>query len=124
MTFHVAYSTFTKAVGVTFNNPNGESRQKIIRKKVRPGMRLNLMREPNNPYDPYAFAVVLPSGEQIGYLSRRTAENYVKFVDNRTMLLTAVVKDVTDGGLIFKRTYGVNIEITVLEKDPPYKRPK
>lgn len=81
-------------------------------------MKLHLLREPGNSYGKSAIAVKLLSGEQIGYLSHHVSETYVKFIDNGTTILTAKVINITGGGLIFKRTLGVNIEIDVHEKNP------
>lgn len=58
----------TKVVGVT-----QPGRQDLIKKRVKAGMRLLLVAEPDNPVDPLAIAVYIPAGTlkgsaQIGYL--------------------------------------------------------
>ena len=57
----------TKLVGVTHENQDGKNRQKLI-KKLKPGQRLTLKREPNNQFDKDAIGVFGFSGDQLGYL--------------------------------------------------------
>jgi hypothetical protein len=52
--------------GVTFDNPDGSSRQDIV-KSCRPSEDLILVREPNNKHDPDAMAVYDSGGRQLGY---------------------------------------------------------
>jgi hypothetical protein len=59
----------TKVVGVTHKNPDGTERQKII-KKCKNGERVNLIRQPDNPYDKWAVGVFRQSGEQIGWIDK------------------------------------------------------
>lgn len=58
-----------KVVGVTFANPDGDSRQSII-KKCAPGDDVELRPEPHNKFDKTAIAVVTASGKTLGYLPR------------------------------------------------------
>lgn len=64
---------FQSVAGETFDNPNGTSRQSIL-KKAKPGQEVVLLPEPDNQYDPEAVAVYLlgsgGSTAQIGYLPR------------------------------------------------------
>ncbi len=69
-----AYVIDSKVVGVSKENSNGFSRQEIIKKEVAEGDLLNLELEPHNVFDPKAVKVLSKSGNQIGYLSRETAE--------------------------------------------------
>ncbi len=71
----------TKVVGVTYPNPDGSDRQKIIR-KCRPGEALALVHEPNNRHDENAMAVRRfkmfgKLGAQLGYLSAGNAKRLV-----------------------------------------------
>ena len=74
-------SFFTKVAGVTFNNTgsNTENRQRIIAELLRKGSLeenagLDLVREPENPYDPNAIAVIAPDGRQVGFLPQDVAQ--------------------------------------------------
>lgn len=55
--------------GVTYENPNGSSRQNILR-GCQKGDILTLVRELDNPYDSNAVKVCLSSKEKSGFLSR------------------------------------------------------
>jgi len=46
--------TYTKIAGTSHTNPDGTSRQKLI-KKLKEGASLDLVREPDNPYDKNAI---------------------------------------------------------------------
>jgi HIRAN domain len=59
--------------GVTHKNRDGSDRQRIL-KSCRPGMRVRLAREPDNPVDPHAVAVRIAGGQQIGYLEAEVAQ--------------------------------------------------
>jgi hypothetical protein len=58
---------YTRATGVTFKNPDGTDRQKIIA-KCHQGEPLRLEREPGNIHNPRAVRVLTHGGQQIGYL--------------------------------------------------------
>lgn len=58
---------YTKVAGVTHPNSDGSDRQKII-VRCRVGEHVQLVREPDNPYDRYAVRVLNQAGEQIGYI--------------------------------------------------------
>ncbi len=62
-----------KVVGVSFTNPDGKSRQRIIA-GCYPCELLQLRPEPENPVDKNAVVVLRASGEQIGYLQADQAE--------------------------------------------------
>ena len=80
-------SIHTKIRGVTKGNPDGASRQQIIKQWCRSGDALFLIREPNNPVDPNAIQVRrivysdVPNkprlAEQIGYVSLELAGHLV-----------------------------------------------
>lgn len=116
--FTVAPQTFhSKVAGVSWSNPNGKSRQDVIRAYCRPGMPLVLRREPENPYDANAVGVWIRTRVflffetelQIGYLNRSVAREIAEHVDNGGPV-TARITEVT-GGSTEKPTYGVNIEL-------------
>jgi hypothetical protein len=63
---------FLGVAGESFNNPDGTSRQKII-KAIEPGNVAYLMVEPDNEHDGQAVRVLVPHegmAAQIGYLPR------------------------------------------------------
>ena len=60
-----------KVVGVSFNNDDGTSRQKLL-SKVNKVSEITLVREPNNTYDSGAVAVYA-DGKQVGYLGTHYA---------------------------------------------------
>lgn len=55
-----------KVVGITFNNDDGTSRQKVL-SKVNKVSKITLVREPENKFDTSAVAVYA-DGKQAGYL--------------------------------------------------------
>jgi len=80
----------TKIRGVSFSNPNGASRQEIIRQFCRVGDALLLMREPANPVDSNAVAVIricrgtdgkTEFGDLLGHLSREIARDLALHFD-------------------------------------------
>ena len=76
-------SFHTKIVGVTFDNPNGENRQDVIRNlyiNTQTPFHLDLTLEYNNPHDPNAVAVYSPAGDQVGFLSRSVATQVSKWL--------------------------------------------
>ncbi len=100
----------TKVVGVTFNNDDGTSRQKILR-KCRVGESVRLIRWPMKKH-PNAVKVMRETGEQLGYLSSEVAESLVPDMDKGAKL-EAKISFLTGGGLLLKRTRGCNIRITI-----------
>jgi len=101
--------------GVTKQNPDGTDRQALLQSLV-PGQELRLVREPTNPYDRYAIAVLRTSGEQLGYVpagDRRLADHMDMGGD-----VSAKVATVKGGpGILgiffaaFRRPFGCVIEI-------------
>lgn len=79
-----------KVVGVTFANPDGRSRQDVIKQLMtQPNVAIGLIREPNNQYDRNAVAVWTPFG-QIGYIGREYAAIIADMMDNSATKFTAV----------------------------------
>ena len=66
-----------KVVGVTRDNPDGSSRQKIAR-MLSERDELELRPEPKNPFDKNAIAVYTSAGKQIGYLEARLAAEFTR----------------------------------------------
>jgi len=60
------------AVGERFENEDGTSRQEELA-RCRPGEQVQLVREPENPHDRMAVAVVSCRGIKVGYLRRDRA---------------------------------------------------
>lgn len=105
-------SFFTKIAGVTFRNPDGSSRQRIIR-ECRVGEALLLTREPDNPVDKFAVAVRRINGQQLGYLGQQiTREGHssgLAWNMDRGDRYLCRISSITGGGP--GRSHGVNIEI-------------
>lgn len=104
----------TKVVGVSHDNPDGSSRQQLIRKHCKKGVMMMLVPEPDNTFDPNAVAVYVYKSKligksiraQIGYLKSDVAKEF------HTMTkVHAKIADVT-GGTKDKATMGVNLQIT------------
>lgn len=102
----------TKLAGVTFKNSDGSSRQAALRSCV-VGEVLELRREPKNPYDPNAVAVVRGTGDQIGYLSRFRAWQ-VALQMEAGRRYTAVITQINRGPFRWfrPRLVGANIRVT------------
>jgi hypothetical protein len=119
-------SFYSKLAGVSHPNDDGTSRQNYIRKFCKPGMRLVVVREPANPYDPNAIAVFvevssllfLRTRYQIGYLKnydgggRDKPGELARHIDNGGRL-EVTIADVT-GGTKDKAALGVNVLIEKL----------
>ena len=60
------------ACGERYENEDGSSRQDELA-RLAPGDWLQLVREPENPHDPLAVAIVTTRGVRVGYLSRDRA---------------------------------------------------
>jgi HIRAN domain len=72
---------FTKVVGVSHRNNDGSHRGKIIW-QCRAPEELQLVPEPDNPFDSNAIAVRRASGEQLGYLNQRLAADIHRWMAN------------------------------------------
>ena len=99
----------TKVRGVTHDNEDGSIRQQIIADRIG-GEVLLLVRQPHNPHDANAIAVLATSSEMCGYISAELAEDIAPLMDSG-MKIAAHVLEVTGGadGCYF----GLNIEITI-----------
>lgn len=90
----------TKVSGVSFGN-----RQDLIA-TLQPGDRLEVVREPENPHDARAIAILTECGEHVGYVNRRLAGALAPVIDAGTRY-SAVVSEVT--GTDQEKTFGLNI---------------
>jgi len=96
-------------------NLGGESYRQHTIRRCREGERVILKREPNNPYDKNAIAVLRQDGDQIAYLSRHNAAWVAELMDKGERL-EAKVAHIT-GGTRDKPTRGVLIEIDTEPSD-------
>ena len=94
----------TKVVGVTF-----DGRQSIVA-RLQPGDALRLEREPSNPNDPKAVALIDPNGDRVGYLKRFIAAAIAPRID-RGAAYRAVVENITGG--VDGRPVGVNVLVSI-----------
>lgn len=117
----MATGTFhTRVAGVTANNEDGMSRQKLIAAVCRVGMTVALVREPNNEHDKNAVAVRVEGRAliffsvtgRIGYLPREIAWEVAEHLD-RGGGISARVVEIT-GGTSGKPTRGVVLEVKKL----------
>lgn len=110
---------YAKVAGVTFSNTgtNTENRQRIIAQLSRNGIlehgaELTLRRDPTNPYDSNAVAVIAPDGRQLGFLPRNVAEKASPDMA-RGARYKAYVAAVTGGDA--DSMYGINLKIVTEE---------
>lgn len=80
----------SKVVGVSKDNADGTSRQKIILNEVEENERLFLEPEPSNPHDAGAIKVLSKFRNQIGYLNRELAESVKPAIENGTEVIATV----------------------------------
>ncbi len=106
----------TKALGVTFKNIDGSSRQEAI-KKLKVGPKVRLIWNKNNPKDSNAI-MLFPSGKGnvametcFGHLNASLAADVVHWADKKEMALYAEVEGVLSGTKELP-TLGCLIEIT------------
>jgi hypothetical protein len=108
----------SKVAGVSFRNPNGSDRQRIIRKFCRAGGSLDVRLEPDNRYSEDAIGLwvrgrwlfIFPARYQIGYVKEAIASEIREDVV-RGCRISVRILEVTGGGWFRRRYYGVNIEI-------------
>ena len=106
-----ANEIFTKIVGVSFQNGNGSDRQAALASLLSETLPLTLTMkpEPDNQYDPYAIAILTPSGVQLGYIRKNLSFSIAKMIEYgyhvKVELLTLT------GTEDFSHHYGANIRI-------------
>lgn len=95
----------TKIVGVSF-----EGRQQKVA-GLSEGAELAVVRQPDNPYDPHAMALMTAEGDQVGFLRRQIARVLAPLADAGVRYRARVLQ-VTGGD---QRSWGVNIEVARAE---------
>jgi len=100
-------SFYTKIVGVSFDNDNGISRQDLISELETVPCPLELCRQPQNPHDENAIAVIDPKGRQLGYLSRNIAEQMAPMIDSGLSIQAQAIQ-ITGG---WPLNFGLNIQV-------------
>lgn len=108
-------------VGESHRNRDGSSRQEIIRQFVTVGQPVTLRREPDNPHDRNAVAV-LCSGQQVGYLSRDMAARLAEQLDDQAFRVEVRVLGVY-GGTRNKPSRGVTLDVGIYETGLPSNSP-
>jgi hypothetical protein len=116
----IAKMVRSKVAGVSFPNDDGSSRQRIIRNYCRAGKLLEVRLEPDNRYSDDALGLwvrgrwlfVFPASYQVGHIKNEIASQIREDVV-RGCPISVRILDVTGGGWLRKRYYGVNIEIRV-----------
>jgi len=107
-----------RVAGVTHKNRDGSDRQRIL-KSCRPGMRVVLAREPDNPVDMNAVAVRVAGGQQIGYLAADVAKWVSPWLESGQVDFKCRIKSVepfeSDDG---RTMLGAEITMTRLELVP------
>lgn len=96
----------TRIAGVTYHNEDGTDRQSLL-KNCRAGERVELSREPNNPYDKFAISVTNIKGQILGYIpagDSRLADHI-----DRGGEIRATVFKVTGGPHFFQRLFGLPV---------------
>ncbi len=106
-------------VGVKIPNKDGSNRQEIIQ-TCQPGEVLDLVRDPKNPHDKDAIAVIRGrTGEQLGFISKEIAEPLARKMDEKGTQYEAILKKITGGppgklSVLFggkEKPYGCDIDI-------------
>jgi hypothetical protein len=98
------------AVGCGYENEDGSSRQLELA-ECRPGDPLELVRQPENPHDPLAVAIITASGTCVGYLSRDRAAWIAPKID-RGYPVNAIVERVK-GAHLSNATLGLVIRMNI-----------
>lgn len=100
----------TKIRGVSFSNPDGTSRQSIL-KCCKESERLILKHRPLRGH-PTAVAIYRKSGQQLGYVSSSLSK-LISVVLGSGRKVDCKILNLTGGSWFRKRTRGCNIQITI-----------
>jgi single-stranded-DNA-specific exonuclease len=100
-------SLFTKVAGVSRANDDGSDRQQVLQD----WRTLQLVRDPDNPYDKNAVKVCLATGRQLGFLSGELAADLAPKID-KGKRIEAVITEVT-GGPEEGKTLGCNLKVLI-----------
>ena len=99
---------YTKVSGVTYDGRQATIRNLHRSGELDAGTELILKREPNNPYDSFAVAVLTKDGQSIGYIPKEKSRQ-ISVNMNSGMIYRAYVSTVTGGDVGY--AYGVNLRI-------------
>ena len=99
---------FSKIAGVTKENPDGISRQELLKHR-KEGEELQFIRDPKNPYDENAIKICLKTGEQLGFVGAELAEDLAPRIDKGEHI-QVFISEIT-GGEEDRPTLGCNIKI-------------
>lgn len=90
----------------------GENKYQDAIRRCRIGELVTLVREPGNPYDPKAIAVVCPRGRTIGYIAR---DNFLqRAIHEERQHVAATILSLRNGP---KGKVGVVIDVDLLGRD-------
>jgi hypothetical protein len=105
---------YSRVAGVTFDNADGSSRQALIRRYARPGQRLLLRPEVENPAEQNATGIYISTAEgtyQIGYITQEANSEVSRCLLDGIPVLAHILE--VTGGTREKPTLGLNIEVVV-----------
>lgn len=111
----------TRIVGVTYDDEETRTnRQSIISSMAKHGVLesghlLNLKREPENPYDSHAIAVIGPKARKLGYINRILAAELAPYIDTGAEVHACVNRLLGDGE---DYLWGVEIRLIGVENVP------
>ncbi len=108
-------SFYSKVAGTSKTNPDGINRQFLIRRYCKPGMRLIVKPEPDNPVDENAVALWVSTKVwfffradfQIGYIKQNLSGEISRHLGKGRQVRVAIA-NLTGGG---DKPVGVNIHI-------------
>lgn len=103
------------AVGTWYDNDDGSSRQAELRQCAR-GEPIEFRREPDNPHDPAAVALVSRRGVKVGYLGRERAGWIASKID-RGYDVRAIVERIKNAH-IEAATLGLVVLVNMEGDDP------
>lgn len=106
---------YTSLAGTTHKNEWGSSRQEVIG-ECHPKTLLDLIREPDNPYDPDAVLVGVHGGDCVGYLKRTVAAEIARDVADHGRVWIGFVKEVT-GGTEDHPNFGLSVVLVRLTEE-------
>lgn len=114
--FALGWNDFSlPACGEAYENEDGTSRQEELR-ACEPGQEIRLVREPDNPHDHMAVAVVSERGIRVGYLARDRAQWIGSKID-RGYDVRAIVERIK-GRSLAGSALGIVIRINMEGEDP------
>ena len=73
---------WTGIAGIQYHVDTSQPAGRKLMKSLKPGVELNLVREPDNKYDRWAIAIYTAKKEMIGYVTRFKNESIARLMDN------------------------------------------